>query len=570
MIGNAIDKIGNLNPQIWREIKGRLKPRNIVISVALSLLTQFLLVQYFLTRLPQEHQPRKFISRIYNPYCTGDRSHREFICSRDSFGNFIINWELWHRDLFVCLSFIGIFCLLVAGTYLLINDLSQEERRGTLNFIRLSPQSNKNILIGKILGVPILLYLAILLAVPLHIGIGLSAQTSLIHILAFDCIVIACCILFYSTALLYSLVSNWLGGFQAWLGSGVVLGFVWFNYLLTYSPINSPLASLRLLTPFDLIPDLFNSSFYKYNYTSSKLADFQWYHLPVGENWAILVLFSLLNFALWNYWIWQGLNRCFRNQNTTVFSKLQSYLLTGFFQVSLIGFTVPGYTYDNLRNKDWLFQHFLFLCALNFLLFLVLIAILSPNRQVLHDWARYRHQNQGKSLIKDLIFGEKSPALVAIAINVGIAITFISLWSLSSEAEFKYKTATLVSLAFGFTLIMLYAVLTQLLLFVRIKNNIIWAIGALSATIFLPLIVLAVFQINPDKTWGVLWYFSVLAPLATYEEKTPAMQILVAILGQWTVVGLLTVQLTKKLRLAGESATKALLREQRILSPKNL
>lgn len=574
MASNWIDRIGNLNPQIWREIKGRLKPRNLVISVAISLTAQFLIFQYFLTQLPVESLPGQNTDSIYNTYCTGKRTYdysSSSICFEDGFGNFIINWELWNRDIFVFLSWVGIFSLLVAGTYLLINDLSQEERRGTLNFIRLSPQSNKNILIGKISGVPILLYLAILFAVPLHFWTGLSAHIPLVEILGFDCAVIACCILFYSAALLYSLVSNWLVGFQPWLGSGVILGFVWLNYLFTYSPVSSPISWLRLLTPFDLIPDVFKSSFYLYQYKYLTESGYlQWYNLPIGETWTTLLLFSLLNFALWSYWVWQGLNRCFRNPSTTILSKGQSYLLTACFEISLIGFTVPGYTHDHLSNKDWLFQHFMFLCSLNFLLFMVLIAILSPHRQVLHDWARYRHQNQGKSLIKDLIFGEKSPALVAIAINLGIAIALISLWSLSSDAEFKHKTATLISLAFAFTLVMLYAVLSQLLLFVRIKNNIIWAIGALSATVFLPLIVLAVFQINPDKSWGFLWYFSVLAPIATYWEETPAMEILVAALGQWTILGLLTVQLTKKLRLAGESATKALLQERRALPSKTL
>ncbi|MFB2898079.1 hypothetical protein ACE1CI_34625 [Aerosakkonemataceae cyanobacterium BLCC-F50] len=571
MASNAIDKIGDLNPQMWREIKGRLKPRNLVISVAISLLTQFFIFQYFLSQLPAEPFPYQNTYPIYNNYCTGERSYREFRCLRDSLGNFIINWETWNRDLFVCLSFIGIFSLLIAGTYLLISDLSQEERRGTLNFIRLSPQSNKNILIGKILGVPILLYLAILLAVPLHLWEGLSAQIPFIQILGFDLLVIACCILFYSAALLYSLVSNWLGGFQPWLGSGIVSCFLWLNCLLTYSPLNTPLSWLRIFTPFDLIPDVWKTSFYTYNYEYLKdSGKLQWYNLPIGETWAILLLFSLVNFALWNYWIWQGLNRSFRNPSTTILSKAQSYLLTTCFQVSLIGFTVPGYTYEHLSDKDWLFQNFIFLCSLNFLLFLGLIAILSPHRQVLHDWARYRHQNQGKSLIKDLIFGEKSPALVAIAINLGIAIALISLWSLSSGAKWEYKTATLVSLGFAFTLMMLYAVLTQLLLFVRIKNNIIWAMGTLSAAIFLPLIVLAVFQISPEKELGFLWYFSVLAPVTTYWEQTSAIGIFVAALGQLTVVGILTAQLTKKLRLAGESTTKALLQKRRALPSTNL
>lgn len=578
MASNLLDKIGNLNPQMWREIKGRLKPRNLVISIAISLLTQFLIVQYFLTLIQafQADKPAASQSNppIYNTYCTGDRTYEyssNFVCVRDSFGNFIINWETWNRDLFVCLSFIGIFSLLVAGTYLLINDLSQEERRGTLNFIRLSPQSNKNILIGKILGVPILLYVAIFCAVPLHLWAGLAAQIPLIQILGFDCAVIACCILFYSAALLYSLVSNWLGGFQPWLGSGIVLGFVWLNYLLTYSPLNTPLSWLRIFTPFDLIPDVWKTSFYSYNYEYLKdSGKLQWYNLPIGETWAILLLFSLVNFALWNYWIWQGLNRSFRNPSTTILSKAQSYLLTACFQVSLIGFAVPGYLYDNQRTREWLFQHFIFLCSLNFLLFLGLIAILSPHRQVLHDWARYRHQNQGKSLIKDLVFGEKSPALLAIGVNLGIAIALISIWSLSSGAKFEHKTATLVSLGFAFTLMMLYAVLTQLLLFVRIKNNIVWAMGALSVAIFLPLIVLAVFQINPEKELAFLWYFSVLAPIATYWEETSAIGIFVAALGQLTVVGILTAQLTKKLRLAGESTTKALLQERRALPSTNL
>ncbi|HEY9300726.1 MAG TPA: ABC transporter permease, partial [Phormidium sp.] len=102
---NFIDKIGDLNPQTWREIKGRLKPRNIVISVAISLLTQFFIFQHFLTRLPAESLLGRN-HQIYNPYCTDELSSREIRCFRDSLGNFIINWESWNRDLFVCLSFV--------------------------------------------------------------------------------------------------------------------------------------------------------------------------------------------------------------------------------------------------------------------------------------------------------------------------------------------------------------------------------------------------------------------------------------------------------------------------------
>jgi hypothetical protein len=49
---------------------------------------------------------------------------------------------------------------------------------------------------------------------------------------------------------------------------------------------------------------------------------------------------------------------------------------------------------------DWrsypkgLFENFQMLLVFNLLLFLCLIAALSPHRQAMQDWARYRHQNR--------------------------------------------------------------------------------------------------------------------------------------------------------------------------------
>ncbi|NER20976.1 MAG: hypothetical protein F6J86_16680 [Symploca sp. SIO1B1] len=39
MTPSLLDKLGDWNPQLFREIKGRLKPRNILIAVAISLAT---------------------------------------------------------------------------------------------------------------------------------------------------------------------------------------------------------------------------------------------------------------------------------------------------------------------------------------------------------------------------------------------------------------------------------------------------------------------------------------------------------------------------------------------------
>jgi hypothetical protein len=86
---------------------------------------------------------------------------------------------------------------------------------------RLSPQSTESILTGKLLGVPILIYLVAVVAVPFHLWAGVAAKIPLGQILTFYGVLAASCIFFYSAALLYGIVSSWLGMFK--FGWAVVL-----------------------------------------------------------------------------------------------------------------------------------------------------------------------------------------------------------------------------------------------------------------------------------------------------------------------------------------------------------
>ena len=130
---NWLERLGDWNPQLMRELKGRLKPRNLLIASVISLVGQFLLFLVAQTQLP-------IVAGEGHRYCTANAvNHILRYCVRDAFNNVVINWQLWWLELFVWLSLIGIFALIVIGTYLLISDLAHEERRGTLNFIRLSP-----------------------------------------------------------------------------------------------------------------------------------------------------------------------------------------------------------------------------------------------------------------------------------------------------------------------------------------------------------------------------------------------------------------------------------------------
>ncbi|MDZ8264226.1 ABC transporter permease subunit [Nostoc sp. ChiQUE01b] len=615
MMPNLIDKIGDWNPQLLRELKGRLKFFHVAIAVATSLLLQLVVFLYQFRDFPDEKysltgtycrihgtynqqynllgQQQNLLGQQLNSYqqlkpadptilnslktqykeaTTAFNKFQEHL-SNNSCPQNEIDWQLWWRDhweyMFLSFSVIFIFTLLVAGTYLLINDLAKEETRGTLNFIRLSPQSETSILTGKLLGVPSLIYLVILVAVPLHLWAGRSAKIAFSYILSYYAILAASCILFYSSALLFGLVSRWFSGFQPWLGSGAVFLFLFTTAGLASSYNNglkNSTAWFRLFSPWDttnyLFPNLYHIS------DGSPLNNWQFFYLPLGTNVVSVVGFHLLNLGLCSYGILQAIKRCFRNPQASIISKKQSYLLVAFCQVMIWGFTLQVGKYNN-RWDEQVGNNYIFLALYNFVLILSLIAVLSPHRQDVQDWARYRHQgvSSHKSVWQDLIWTEKSPALVAIAINlaivtipwlVGVSLAFVfdtnngQGWLSNNLDKFK----VLLTIALSISLMMIYATIAQLILLLKTPKRSFWAIGALGAAIFLPPTILEFLGISSWK-YPTVWLFTTFPWTAI--EHAGITTVFMALLADLSVLALLNFQLTRQVRLAGESATKALL-----------
>jgi hypothetical protein len=580
MMPNLIDKIGDWNPQLLRELKGRLKFFNVAIAVATSLLLQLVVFLYQFRDLPGDKYPLSGtycrLRQVYEQqqrkvYQQSDQSKiadfNDFIsnnfCSQNE-----IDWQLWWRDhweyIFLTFSVIFVFTLLVAGTYLLINDLAKEESRGTLNFIRLSPQSETSILTGKLLGVPSLVYLVILVAVPLHLLAGRSAKIAFSYILSYYAILAASCIFFYSAALLFGLVTRWFSGFQPWLGSGAVL-LLLFTVMVFASSSNNSLnnstAWLRLFAPWDTINYLFPNLLRVYN--GSPLKNVEFFYIPLGKNVFGVVGFHLLNLGLGSYGILQALKRSFRNPQASIITKRQSYLFVAFCQVMMWGFSLQFWQ-NNSRLNEYVAQNLIFLALYNLVLLLSLIAVLSPHRQDIQDWARYRHQDVSsrKSVLQDLIWSEKSPALVAIVINLTIiAIPWLVWIALTSVFDTEYsnnfdKLKVLLAIALSISMIMIYATIAQLILLLKTPKRSFWAIGTIGTVTLLPPMILEFLGIS---SWNhpTVWLFSTFPWVAI--QYSGATTIFMAFLAQLSVLALLNFQLTKQVRLAGESATKALL-----------
>ncbi|HAJ60267.1 MAG TPA: ABC transporter permease [Cyanobacteria bacterium UBA8543] len=558
-----LDRLGEWNPQLFRELKGRLKPRNILITVAVSLLGQLLILMSFASQLPTPILD----GPANNRYCTGkSRDYSDPSCLSNHFQGFEINWQLWWQDVFIWLSAIGVVALLVVGTYMLISDLSKEEQRSTLNFLRLTPQSSQSILIGKMLGVPILLYLTGFLAWPLHLVAGLSGQMPFNMILGFYVVLGASCLFFYSVALLFGLFGTWLGGFQAWLGSGTVLMFLYVMTAMSASNSDMvtqyPLDWITLFNPSILLTYLTGTNSLNAAATYQKfkgLEPLTFWGLPVGASvWSALGL-MVLNYSLWTYWVWQGLMRCFHKPSATLLGKQHSYWLTACFEAVLLGFALNPKTWGGYPKG--LFENFQMVLVFNLLLFLCLMAALSPHRQAMQDWARYRHQKRSSrkgGVVSDLIWGEKSPALVAVVLNIAIASSILLSWIMLWPAS-TYKMPALWALLLNMSLIIVYAATAQLMLLMKMPKRAPWASATVGLMIVLPPIVFAFLSLEPTKNASV-WLFSAFPWMAV--EHTTGMSVFLAIIVQSLATGLLSLQLTRQLHKAGESSTKALLSER--------
>ncbi|NJN75649.1 MAG: hypothetical protein HC796_04800 [Synechococcaceae cyanobacterium RL_1_2] len=238
MMQNLIDRLGEFNPQLFREIKGRIIRRNIFLTIAGSIIFQFLILIVRNGQLPRPYEEMaEYSYPIYSGYCLGGNEQaysRSNVC--DVLQNdWHINWQLFHLDSFVTLAIASYFILLVAGTYLLIADLAKEERRHTLDFLRLTPQSAWSIMTGKLLGVPSLVYLFIALTIPYQLFSAIGASINPLMLMGYGLLVAASAMFFFTAGMFLALIVPSSVGFKPWLGSGTVLFFLWVSTAMIHN-----------------------------------------------------------------------------------------------------------------------------------------------------------------------------------------------------------------------------------------------------------------------------------------------------------------------------------------------
>lgn len=470
---NLLDRIGNLNPQLLRELKGRLTWRSFLTVIGVSIVAQMLLLLLFYTQLPNPDTKYS-----YSAYCS--RLLKGALvdnCYDVDPKFFIINWRLWWQHIAQTLSLSIPFLWIVPGTFLLLSDLQNEERQGTLDFVRLSPRSAMNILLGKILGVPFFLYCTIASLIPFHAIAMLKAGHSPLFLFSYYGLMTAGAYLIFSFTLLFGFFSTSIlkQSAQA-LGATILYGLlVAAIFVPGYITWNSATVWSRLVSypAWDILG-------------MNRVTSWTWFGLPISQNIAIAHLFTLANIAILCGWIWQGLTRCFHQPNATILPKRQSYGWITYLQILILGLGIQGSRTDavTLRHLGVVILPI----VLNLPIFLTLIALLTPQRQAVMDWARYRRmQSPRASLFKDLLFHDHSPAGIAIGLNLIIAGgLWLIAFALGTDWTKGQETIRIMLTLLSLTVIALYAAIVQWIVIQKTRKRSFIATSAIALLMLLP------------------------------------------------------------------------------------
>jgi hypothetical protein len=552
----SVDRLGNRNPQLLRELKGRLKPAPVLLTLGASIAGQGL---YGFSRLGA--LPNEISAEIGHEYCLGPAAgeYSSPSCIQDALGN-TINWPLWWAHTFPGLHGWILAIAIVIGSYLLIADWSNEEERGTLNPIRLSPRSAPSILLGKLLGVPLLVYVFLLAGLPFYLLAMVGAGRSPLAMVAGLTIDLAQLSFWFTTSLLFAACSGKGRGAKAILGALVVTFSLLLALRMTGDSEIGSAGLLRVLanlvTPsLGLAPGATLGQFADNSLTI--LRSQTWFGWPIGASTIGLTLLSVTLLSAWSYVCWAALIRRFDRPQATFWTKTQSYGITAGLTLISLG-AIDGRFLINAGYSTYSINSAIEGQSMLFWLLLPLGLSLVQSRQSLLDWMR-QPKPKNNARFQDWLTGKFSPPWLALGVNGAIGVTAVSCYFSRILTTGRFGAANLFwGLLLLTNLLLLLVGITQWLqLRLRQRAGVASALTIAAGLFALPIGLLLLGQSATNPFFNPLWLLT-FSPFAALSEMGPGPVILV-LCGQWLGLALIYRQFDRSLRQLSRSEFAAAL-----------
>jgi hypothetical protein len=587
------DRLGNANPQLLRELRGRLNPRSVLATVGVSIAGQIIYGLTRLNTLPSIANTYSSVSglvgadpksSIFHVYCTGlGANSSESLCLpavSSAFSPWHVNWPLWWSDNLTGLHLGALSIAIVIGCYLLITDWSTEADRGTLNSLRLSPQSAATILLGKLLGVPSLVYLFLLSCLPIGLVAMLQTGRSVSHLAGTLAIDGAQLTFWFTTSLFFASMTGKGRGLKGILGAIGALSLTLFS-LQTASNWNGE-TTRGLGALFGLLSPMFGLVRYVVpagDWTVRSLAGLREFggvdDLRIPGSTIGLTIGGIFLLLAWSYTAWIALVRRFDRPTTTLWSKGQSYGITIGLTAIVLGCCTQNFPGElgalgsiyHSKQPELLGRNAVQLLENRLLpLFLLLLSLglslVQPRSVLLDGLRRPVGIVPRKTTRLALIWGEGSPPWVALGIQVAIALSGIVIFALLQLRSLPIggvwrtlaETQALWGLVLLANLLLLLIGLVQLIQLNRRRWALLWSGLVIAIGLFVLPIALSMMGARSSHPLWLLSFY----PFASLSDLDTG-AILALVLAEWLGLVVIYNRFNQSLRYLAKSEFAAAL-----------
>lgn len=296
-----------------------------------------------------------------------------------------------HVLYFVLLG-IQYFASLVIGCVICAGSIVAERENQTYDFLRMLPIEPIKLIVGKLIGVPILIYLVLAVTLPLNIICAFLAGLPWSVVLTTYLILIFAGFFSHSLGLFYSALAP-----KAQISNGGALFSLFILSMFLWTP------GINFLHPM---------RYFEFFWEKKAIPPVGFFTLEMPA-----ILMAVLIYSLFSAWFLVAIYRTLEYEHHRVFSKKQSVLFQGFVSLIALGLMWPHLTGIGEKSQLWGLVA-LYMC-LQLGLIMGMLFTLTPDYDDLIQWF-YTLTRPGAPVFHQP-FAEHSPMFGVLLAYIGVA-----------------------------------------------------------------------------------------------------------------------------------------------------
>lgn len=461
------------NPEIIRNIRYRLRPKTIILTIILTMALLLLIARLVLA--------------IENLSFT--------------------NTERW-GTLFLIYAWSALSIGCIYAVFLTHTSVIGEKDKKTYDYLFMTPLSNRTIAIGKLIGSTVHLWFIIAIIGIFLLISGLAGEVNGVKLITFFLILITGLLACAALGLLVSVSINKM--ISSIVGIVIILG-IYFSSIAFVQLGKGDVPYLKfysLLTPFSVVSDITSSMRTSHFEHFENIISFFGFNINGG--WMTIFLYAWLI-----YWMMRAVTRKIRNLQGVYLTQIETIIFFAVFEILLMGFQ-----WEYIKIERYFWPSLITYLLTNSFIFLALSSGLSINRNNYFAYVRGKVTNAPFKLLG----GRTPPHLLHIILFlifiIGIFIMTPTTLTGSNpiliepeDGETFISPMTLIIWLYIWVIIAsisIFYILTQILKTIFIRSGTLISFLISASAFFIPVIVIGVFRLGDqyERRWNQISYIT--------------------------------------------------------------